>query len=312
MLLVVSHSGDETANYLCRKMGAVKFPVVRVDTDTCASEVRISYTTGQPVLHSSGGDVAAADLRHVWLRRPRAVMVPSNGDAAEQTHVANEWSEALEGFLAHVPMDRWMNHPVQNVLASHKLEQLTRAAAHGLPVPKTIVTQSPDALRAFWGATGGHVVAKPLASGFLERADGRHASIYTTRLRRPDLDLREIAACPTLFQEEVAKIFDVRITAIDGRFTAVSMRRDDAAEPDVRRNNMDGVSYGLIDIPPTVDTALREVLASYGLRFAAVDFGVTADGAWTFFEINPNGQWAWLDLVGTTALWEDFVDAFSA
>ena len=30
------------------------------------------------------------------------------------------------------------------------------------------------------------------------------------------------------------------------------------------------------------------------LRFAALDFGVTADGEPIFFEINPNGQWAWL------------------
>jgi hypothetical protein len=45
---------------------------------------------------------------------------------------------------------------------------------------------------------------------------------------------------------------------------------------------------------------LKRLLEEYSLRFAAVDFAVANDGAWVFFEINPNGQWAWLDLAGAT------------
>ncbi len=32
-----------------------------------------------------------------------------------------------------------------------------------------------------------------------------------------------------------------------------------------------------------------------GLRFGALDFLVTPDGEWYFLEINPNGQWAWIE-----------------
>lgn len=312
MLIVLSHSADETANYLCRRFDEIAIGYARVDTDTCASWAHVSYDQG-PGLSLPGRDVLhPEEVRNVWLRRPRAVAVPDSGDHAEQAHVSNEWSEALEGFLAHVPAAMWMNHPVNNVLASHKMEQLTRARAHGLAVPRTLVTQSPSALRAFWNETSGRVIAKPLAGGFLERSDGQHTSIYTVRVRAEQLEDPAIHRCPTLFQEEIAKAFDVRLTVIDDRITAVALYRDDKSEPDVRRDNMSGVRYEVISVPGEIDAALRRLLRSYSLRFAAVDFGVATDGSWVFFEINPNGQWAWMDVLGITTLWKDFAHAFAA
>jgi hypothetical protein len=37
------------------------------------------------------------------------------------------------------------------------------------------------------------------------------------------------------------------------------------------------------------------MMSKLGLRFGAPDFLVTADGMWHFLEINPNGQWAWIE-----------------
>jgi glutathione synthase/RimK-type ligase-like ATP-grasp enzyme len=236
------------------------------------------------------------------------------GDDAERVHVANEWADAIEGFFAHVPIERWMNHPIRNVLASHKLEQLTRAAAFGLTVPKTLVTQSAEDVNEFWRVTDGRVIAKPLASGYLERPNGTVASIYTSRVQRSDIDGAPLAACPTLFQQEIAKDYDVRITVIDDRLTAVSLRRivDGEQVTDIRRDNMENVEYAICDLPAGVEAALWQLVRSYELRFAAVDFAVSKAEEWTFFEINPNGQWAWMDLAGVTALWRDFAYAFSS
>ncbi len=36
---------------------------------------------------------------------------------------------------------------------------------------------------------------------------------------------------------------------------------------------------------------------SLGLRFGALDLLVTEDGRWHFLEVNPNGQWAWIEQV---------------
>jgi glutathione synthase/RimK-type ligase-like ATP-grasp enzyme len=36
-------------------------------------------------------------------------------------------------------------------------------------------------------------------------------------------------------------------------------------------------------------------MARLGLSFGALDFVLTPDGRFVFLEINPNGQWMWLD-----------------
>jgi glutathione synthase/RimK-type ligase-like ATP-grasp enzyme len=32
-----------------------------------------------------------------------------------------------------------------------------------------------------------------------------------------------------------------------------------------------------------------------GLRFGAIDFILTPEGRYIFLEINPNGEWSWID-----------------
>lgn len=313
MLLILTTSTDVTADYLAKRLDEADVPLLRLDTDTCVERVRTHYAPDDgPSLRFDGRAVRPSEITNVWLRRPKEIQVTIDGDATERVHVANEWGEAIEGFLAHVPIARWMNHPTRNVLASHKLEQLTRARECGLTIPTTVVTQQPEELATFWRASKGRVIAKPLFSGYLERPDGSVASIYTNRVTEDQLASQALSACPTLFQEEVAKDFDVRVTAIDGRLTVVAMRRSVAGAQivDVRRDNMEGVGYEVITMPSEVESCLRKLLSSYGLRFAAVDFAVATDGTWVFFEINPNGQWAWFDLDGVTAIWKDFAYAF--
>jgi len=312
MLLVLTDSTDETANYLCNKLASVGVRFVRLDTDTCSQFVRIEYSHGSVVLSIEDLALPAESIQTVWLRRPKPVVVDVVGDEAQRDHVANEWAEALHGYLAHIPLVRWINYPAANVGASHKLEQLTRAHRLGLVVPDTLVTQSYEKLEAFWRAMDGRVIAKPLASGYLERPEGISSSIYTSRVRREHLLSAPLDPCPTLFQEEIAKVFDVRVTMIDEVVVGVALHGPSGGDVDVRRDNMRDVRYEVIKIPDSVEDSLRRLIASYGLRFAAADFGVTSDDSWLFFEVNPNGQWAWLDLAGATNLWEHFVHAFQA
>lgn len=51
--------------------------------------------------------------------------------------------------------------------------------------------------------------------------------------------------------------------------------------------------YERAKVPPDVADGVRALMQHFGLTFAALDF-VVHDGQWTFLEINPNGQWAWL------------------
>ena len=72
------------------------------------------------------------------------------------------------------------------------------------------------------------------------------------------------------------------------------------------------VSYQPISLPPTVHQSIRDLMRHYKLRFGAIDMAITPNDDWVFFEINPNGQWAWLDLTAGTSIAESFISAFKS
>ena len=317
MLLVITHSKDATADYLCGIIAERGLPFVRFDTDQNLSDIKISYAEGCPRLMMRDATYAVGAFRHVWLRRPKPLEVHIGGDASEQAQAQKEWSEALEGFFAHIPFDAWMNHPSRNVTASHKMEQLTRASRFGLAIPDTLVTQHPEQLLAFWEQCDGEVVTKPLAEGYLYReGEAADTTIYTRQVQPYHLDhIDTLVHCPTLFQQRIEKQTDVRICIVDDEVHAVAMEATDdgtAQRLDIRRHNMVDVSYSDIALPENVGAALKKLIRSYELRFAAIDVTVDRHGTWIFFEINPNGQWAWLDLVAGTNIAEAFIRSFYA
>jgi hypothetical protein len=71
------------------------------------------------------------------------------------------------------------------------------------------------------------------------------------------------------------------------------------------------VSYRRLEtIPQSVSTGLLRLMSYYSLRFGAIDMVVDKNDQWKFLEINPNGQWAWLDQEGITTIGNRFINIF--
>lgn len=314
MILILTSQDDATADFVAAKLR--RSECLRIDTDDLPSAVSIASTEQRSAIRVRRTEFRPEQFSGVWYRRPKAIAFPARLGKAESRHAAAEYTAALEGFLSLIPERRWINHPSRNILAGHKLEQVRRAQSAGFNVPKTFVTQDAAALRRFWKACSGKVILKPLSGGYLEREEpGRDTLIYTNPLREEDLTrTAEIARCPTIFQERIAKKADIRITVVDDDLQAVELTAADNDEPrlDIRRNNMTDVVYRRTVLPRSIESSIRRVLRSYGLRFAAIDMLRDFRGKYYFLEINPNGQWAWLDMAGATNTRDTLIRALKA
>jgi glutathione synthase/RimK-type ligase-like ATP-grasp enzyme len=145
--------------------------------------------------------------------------------------------------------------------------------------------------------------------------EGEDRAIYTSRVDATHLKQADLLkACPALFQEEIDKRLDIRICVVETCIHAVGLSRRVGMNQalDIRRDNMSDVVHGEISLPSQIKSHVLSLTRSYGLRFAAIDMAIDSDGNWVFFEVNPNGQWAWMDLLGVTNIAESFVRAFSA
>lgn len=205
-----------------------------------------------------------------------------------------EGEEALAGlWRSHDAL--WVNHPDDNRRAEFKQNQLLRAKELGFVVPSTLVTNSGKAARAFAEEFSEPLVCKPLRLGRV--IHGGEEKLFMTSRIDPTLlgDLGE-GRETYLLQQLVEKRSDIRVTVIDGRSFAVEIdsQSDSDSMVDWRRGGT-ALRHSVHRLPDEISDLCVALCESYGLRFGAIDLALRPDGGYAFFEINPNGQWAWIE-----------------
>lgn len=299
-VFVLTNSNDATSDYLCKKLVDGEVRYLRFNTDKDLKKTKYNFSEKQHYIEWNFQQLKPQNISAIIYRRPKPISLPNNYDEFYNRHIALEWSEVLEGFLSHIPIHLWINHPSLNYLASHKIEQLNRAKQCGLKTPKSIITNQREVAHQFIIDLKGSVIVKPLSSGYIEREKPDDDTlIYTRKFPLSKLDLLEkIDECPVLFQEQIEKIMDVRVTVVDNELIAIgmtSLNNSNEQILDIRRNDMENVIYSKLSVPRNIEKSILSLMKCYKLRFGALDFAISPKDEWIFFEINPNGQWAWLD-----------------
>jgi pyruvate carboxylase len=132
------------------------------------------------------------------------------------------------------------------------------------------------------------------------RSGERMATLYTHLITEKDQEhLSSVRYGPTLLQELVEKAMDVRVTVIGETLFAVgiqSMLREEA-RIDFRRAEVYDLPHTIMTLPEDLHLLCVNLVRNFGLRFGAIDLLLAPDGKYFFLEINPNGQWFWLEWV---------------
>jgi|MTBAKSStandDraft_2_1061841.scaffolds.fasta_scaffold51981_2 glutathione synthase/RimK-type ligase-like ATP-grasp enzyme len=306
-VLILTNSEDATSDYLETYLREANYHVMRFNTDLDLESTDLTFSKECQAISWCSGALQPHEISSVVFRRPKPFNPSLDNNQFYSAHAADEWTEAWEGFLAQIPLTKWINHPSRNFSASHKIDQLIRASNIGFRVPETFVTNNPKKALEFIRLQKNGVIIKPLASGFIERDDPKDDTvIYTVQFDESNIPLLQfINTCPVLFQEKINKIIDIRVTVLDESICAIGLKglgQDGRQRIDIRRNNMIGVEYIPLEVPDQIRKAIVGLMKQYELRFAAIDFAIDDREKWVFFEINPNGQWAWLDLEGVSSI----------
>ena len=61
-----------------------------------------------------------------------------------------------------------------------------------------------------------------------------------------------------------------------------------------RRSDVE-LEHSRHDLPDEIRSSCLRLVRALNLRFGAIDLVLTPDGQYYFLEINPNGQWLWLE-----------------
>lgn len=188
--------------------------------------------------------------------------------------------------------DATINSPSSQAKASVKLTQLRLAKSVGLEVPRTGVSNNPEYIVN--AARESPIIYKPLT--WLATS---HGEILFSKLasQKELVHARDaLAVAPGIYQEYINKSRELRVTILDDEFFCVAIysQRLEETRIDWRRNQRD-IDYELIPVPSVLRSKLHDLMKTLGLRYGAIDVIERPDGEFVFLEINPSGNWLWLE-----------------
>jgi glutathione synthase/RimK-type ligase-like ATP-grasp enzyme len=245
--------------------------------------------------------VAFGDICAAWYRRSRAVFAPLPslnllyGDVENFVRVQS--TATLSGLFAGL-QTLWVGQPFKLRQADVKAVQLAEAARAGLATPATLISNDPDRAAAFVEALGDTECAiKPLIATRVDGEEG--ARLPLTRILPRGHALESLALSPSIFQPYIEKAFELRCVVMgEAIFTAkLDSQAHESTRTDWRAGDVEDqdVGYEVYDLPAGVRAGLQRLMGSFGINFASIDMIVTPEGEFVFLDLNPNGQWLWLE-----------------
>jgi glutathione synthase/RimK-type ligase-like ATP-grasp enzyme len=241
------------------------------------------------------------DLRSVWWRRISAPDVSEVRDPEERRFAQRETREAFIGALlaTGAPI---VNDPIAERAASRKPYQLHVARSVGLDVPRTTITNDEAQAREFLREMGEEeVVFKALTATPIGMTD--------TRPFTPDhkSELWRLRYAPMILQQFVPLGRDLRVTMVGDRtFAAELSSRKPAARYDWRIDL--GYEVEAVTLEAVLEDKLQALRRALGLATGSADLRVSPHGVPYFLEINPAGQFAFLEAYAGIPVLEAFAD----
>lgn len=296
MYLVVTNKRDLTSDFIILELQRRGLPYIRLNTEDipnavfqCCPGTEVTWSFDLP-----DGLFKLSQVKAAYFRRPGVPEPLSHIRDSYLPYCAHEWHATLQSLYWAIG-ERWLNPPHLIAFAENKIYQLTLAKTLGFMIPDTLVSNDPTAIRKF--AHNEQIIGKPLRNA-LVKGEAQDRVVFTTRVLIDDeTDADSIRACPMILQREIRKQFDVRATVVGDQVFAATIdsQSDPTTEVDWRRMSKPDLAHAVYHMPEAMAARCVALTRKLGLRFGAIDFVLDQDNQLWFLEINPNGQWGWIE-----------------
>jgi len=304
---VITNRRDVHADVVIRCLRNEGAHVVRFNTEEFPQDIKLVLDgtehgfSGR--IAATGYDLDAKRLTSVWYRRPEpSLAINQFSDQQVKRFVSNECQAALAN-LYELTECFWVSRPDMIRKARHKLYQAEVARRLGFKLPRTMVTNVPAEAERFYHQCRGQVVIKSLSGTQLVYDKGQLAAafgLYTTKVPAASIrDIESVRLCPVFLQEYVPKQLEIRTTVVGRRVfsAAIDSQSHPLAVDDWKRADYTELPHYPYELPQALERLSTDLVEALGLAFGAIDLIVTPKGEFIFVEINPNGQWLWIEEV---------------
>jgi hypothetical protein len=240
-----------------------------------------------------------SDIECVWLRRMDADDFNLSSLHEDDKEVAKDGLKRLATSLYGALGERVrasINGVESRFLAELKPSQLRAARAAGFTIPRTLIGNDPGRVEAFL-RDNDRSIFKPFEQN-MWLDDGVQK---VQRVSLVDLGLMEHAGAiersPGIFQSYVEKAFELRLTVMGDDIYAAKLESQKVkdAEVDWKGDMLDRIPITPFDLPESEKNKVFRFMRKMNFRFGCIDVIVTPQGEYVFLEVNPQGQFLWVE-----------------
>ena len=243
-----------------------------------------------PLVDSEGWSIDLQTVKSFWWRRPQPITVDARvTDEQSRSFAYSESTSALYGLLASCDGASILDIGACDA-ADYKPTQLKIAAEVGFKVPETLITNDPQQALQFRQHHDSQVVYK---------AFNQYATVWkpTRLLTAEDLgQLHNVAIAPVIFQTLVPGSVDLRVTVVGRKIYAAEFPVPESAEAGTvdYRLHLAETRCQPHTVPSDLIEKIHAFMAALGLEYGALDFRLTHDKEYVFFEINTGGEFLYV------------------
>ncbi|MDE5422017.1 hypothetical protein L3073_07330 [Ancylomarina sp. DW003] len=302
-ILLITHQKDnfsiEKVSHHLNELGA---EVVRFNSDLYPSEISVSQSFSdngiETIIEIDSKEYLLDEFEAIWYRRLfLGQALDTTIPKAYRDPILEESRRVIYGIMETTDVFKLDDYRTVR-RTSDKHLQLKIALACGLSIPNTLVTNSSNKLTQFYNETPKGVISK-MQSSFAIYEDGKENVVFTNTLEPKHMeDLEGLQISPMKFQEKIEKQLELRVTVVGDEIFCFSIDSQamDGAQTDWRKKGV-----ALLDkwkshsLPKPLEKQLIQLMDVLGLNYGAMDLILTPENKYVFLEVNPVGEFFWLD-----------------
>lgn len=286
-VLLISNKFDFSTDFISVELYSQNIPFLRINRDEL-KDYNIQFDPINPKITGSYKDItfeiSSKCLRSIYYRAPSFLRdIFQEGISEEEQLIRTQWAAFVRSLIVFNEV-KWLNNPVDIYQAEIKPFQLFLANKIGFDVPKSIISNSSV------GVNTDYIAIKSIDTAIVTKGD-TEGFVYTEIIKRAELENVKYTS-PFFNQQGLIPKVDIRVTVVEKKVIAVKITGDTKIDEDWRKYKND-LKYTIIDLPKEISDLCVEYIIHLNLNFGAIDLAIH-DNKYYFIEINPTGEWSWL------------------
>lgn len=293
--LIISSTIDFSTDLVCYQLLSAKKKFYRLNRDEFLKHKIVVDLQKKAMRIEIEDKVYSANFENVkgiYFRAPVFLRTQSKKELTLNEQLErNQWSSFLRNLIIFKNAI-WINHPVDVYRAENKIYQLCIAQECGFKIPKTMITNSS---KIQINDDKEYIIKSLDTALFYDMEKKREMFTYSNVIRGEELREYDLKQAPIVVQEFLEPKIDCRITYISENIFPIMIKKNDRGIYGDWRLYKEQLDYVPFKLPNDVKSSINQLMNKLNLKFGGIDLAYV-NGEYYFIEVNPTGEWGWLEI----------------